>query len=102
MNLCPFHLQEVVLSEYDLDEVVKKLKRNTETENNALDMMMKASQFKGAKGRGGRGRRAAEIIPPPQNKVNPAEVFIEHRVRELLKKTKEMLTGKLVLLVFAL
>lgn len=64
-------------------------------ENNALDMLMKGNLTKGSRGRGGRGRRAGEVLPQPQIKVNPVEVFIEHRVRELLKNTKKLLTGKL-------
>lgn len=64
-------------------------------ENNVHNMLMKGNLWGGAKGKGGRGRRAGEILPQPKIKVNPVEVFIEHRVRELLNNTKTLQTGEL-------
>ncbi|XP_050701729.1 double-strand break repair protein MRE11-like [Eriocheir sinensis] len=91
----PFIFEEIVLSEFDIDEEVRQLKGKMEEvkENNAHDRLMKGNLWAGAKGKGGRGRRAGEILPQPKIKVNPVEVFIEQRVRELLKKTKALQTG---------
>lgn len=56
-------------------------------EESAFNIMMKNSKK-------GRGKKASDIIAQPQAKVNPVEVFLEHRVRELLKGTKKLLTGE--------
>lgn len=64
-------------------------------ENNVHDMLMKGNLWGASKGKGGRGQRAGKILPQPKIKVNPVEVFIEHRVRELLNNTKTLQTGEL-------
>ncbi|KAK8390830.1 hypothetical protein O3P69_010503 [Scylla paramamosain] len=92
----PFLFEEVVLSEYNIEEEVHRIKRKMEPtkEESAWDLMMKARGIGGTKGRGrGRGGKDGDATSQAQNKDNPVEVFIEHRVKELLKGAKKLLTG---------
>ena len=66
-----------------------KRKKDIVKEDSVMDLMMKARGQGSARNRVDRGRKGSE----PQTKVNPVELFIEERVRNLLKSSKELLTG---------
>ncbi|XP_045115362.1 double-strand break repair protein MRE11-like [Portunus trituberculatus] len=93
----PFLFEEVFLSEYNIEDEVKRIKKTELTkEESTWELLMKAKALGEAKGKGrgrGRGSKASDAASQAQIKDNPVELFVEHRVRELLKGAKKLLTG---------
>ena len=85
----------MVLSEYDIQEEVKRIKKSKSIrEDSVTEILMKAKALEEAKEKGRRrGGKGANAAPRVEIEENPAELFIEHRVRELLKRSKKLLTG---------